>query len=84
MVSGDFWAGFGCGMKGRNAGGSGEIGERIGSDSGRCLGSGFNRTKGKGILVLWVEKWGEKSLSLSGWGSARKKKVISVNQAGSL
>ena len=52
VVSGDFWAGFGCGMKGRNAGGSGEIGERIGSDSGRSLRSGFSRTNGKEFLVL--------------------------------
>ena len=52
VVRGDFWAGFGCGMKGRNAGGLGEIGERIGSDFGRCLGSGLSRMKWEEILVF--------------------------------
>ena len=61
VVSGDFWTGFGCGMKGKNAGGLGEIGERIGSDFGRCLGSGLSRTKGKEILVFFRGS-GERSL----------------------
>ena len=52
VVRGDFWASFGCGMEGRNAGGLGEIGERIGSDFGRCLRSGLSQTKGKEILVF--------------------------------
>ena len=68
-------------MKGKNAEGLDEIGERIGGDFGRCLGSGLSRTKGKEILVF-SEEMGRVLSALSGRGSARKKEVSRQSKRG--